>query len=284
MNGRLFSFHNGSAPRVMDRAQYYTTEDSAALDSTSPGSFIEFQHTLEALFAEGVIQSSRERLRDLAIYLQDRQESERQHIAREIHDELGQGLTILKMDVAWLSKRLVTGPQVCQERLSEMTIQLDALIKTLRQLASELRPAILDDLGLTAAIEWQLQNVEQRTGLAYTLTRPPEDLVLDSSRAIAVFRIFQEALTNVLRHAEATTVDVQVIQYSDTILLKVIDDGQGMLLDSLPGCTSLGLLNMCERAHLWGGEVTIESEMGRGTTVTVWIPYDPIETLHHRPS
>ena len=284
MNEKLFGFHNDSAPKVMDGAQCYATENSAALDRPSSGSFIEFQHTLEALFAEGVRQSSRERLRELAMYLQDRQETERQHIAREIHDELGQGLTILKMDVAWLSKCLATGPQAWQERLAEMTTELDALIKTLRRLATELRPAILDDLGLTAAIEWLLQNVEQRTGLAYTLALPAEDLVLDSSRAIAVFRIFQEALTNVLRHAEATTVDVQLIQYPDIIVLKVMDDGQGMCLDSLPGCTSLGLLNMCERAHLWGGEVTIESETGMGTTVTVWMPCDPIEKLYHSAS
>ncbi len=222
--------------------------------------------------AEEDLRHSQTRLLNLAMHLQDRQEEERQHIAREFHDEMGQGLTILKMDVAWLAKRLRTLPQAWQDRLAAMTTQIDGLVRTVRRISTALRPEILDDLGLTAAIEWQLEEVKQRTSLAYTLLLPTQEVVVEPMCATAVFRIFQEALTNVLRHAEATAVTVRVTQDPEVLLLEVVDNGEGISPDRLANGTALGLLNMRERAQLWDGDVAIQGEQGVGTTVTVRMP------------
>jgi two-component system, NarL family, sensor histidine kinase UhpB len=141
--------------------------------------------------AEQRLRSFQEQLRDLATHLQDRQEEERRCIAREIHDELAQTLTALKIDVSWLMRRLAKAPEALQERLKEMSALIDALVNSVRRIGTELRPDILDDLGLTAAIEWQLQEVHKRTGMDYKLSLPSEDIPLDQARATAMFRIFQ---------------------------------------------------------------------------------------------
>jgi two-component system, NarL family, sensor histidine kinase UhpB len=225
--------------------------------------------------AEQTLRSFQEQLRDLATHLQERQEEERRCIAREIHDDLAQTLTALKIDTSWLMRRLDKAPRAVQERLKEMGALLDTLVSSVRRIGTELRPDVLDDLGLTAAIEWQLQDVHKRTGMDYELSLPSEDIPLDQGRATAMFRIFQEALTNVLRHAEASKVVVRVMQHADALLLEVADDGKGITPEQLTDRTSLGLLSMRERALLWGGELTIQGKAGEGTRVTVRIPYAP---------
>jgi signal transduction histidine kinase len=221
---------------------------------------------------EAALRSSQQQLRHLATHLQNRQEEERRHIAREIHDELGQALTTLKIDVSWLSRRAATASQPWQECLSRISSQLETVINVVRRISTALRPGVLDDLGLTAALEWQLQDVRKRTGLAYQLTLPLEEVDVEPARTTAVFRIFQEALTNVLRHAEATSVAVQVTQDDDALLLEVADNGKGISPNQVADHTALGLLGMRERAHLWGGDVTIEGTPGVGTTVRVRMP------------
>src|SRR5919108_232962 len=197
--------------------------------------------------AEQTLRSFQEQLRDLATHLQERQEEERRCIAREIHDELAQTLTALKIDISWLMRRLDKAPRAVQERLKEMGALLDTLVNSVRRIGTELRPDVLDDLGLTAAIEWALQEMHKRTGMPYELSLPPEDIPLDQGRATAMFRIFQEALTNVLRHAEASKVVVRVMQHADALLLEVADDGKGITPAQLTDRTSLGLLSMRER-------------------------------------
>jgi PAS domain S-box-containing protein len=223
--------------------------------------------------AEQTLRSFQEQLRDLATHLQERQEEERRCIAREIHDELAQTLTALKIDTSWLMRRLDKAPRAVQERLKEMGALLETLVNSVRRIGTELRPDVLDDLGLTAAIEWQLQDVHKRTGIDYELSLPSEDIPLDQGRATAMFRIFQEALTNVLRHAEASKAVVRVMQQADALLLEVADDGKGITPEQLTDRTSLGLLSMRERALLWGGELTIQGKAGEGTRVTVRLPY-----------
>jgi len=231
--------------------------------------------------AELAIQQSREQLRALATHLQNQQE-ERRRIAREIHDELALALTVLKIDVAWLSNRWRRADAACRDRLRRMAALLDGLICAVRRIGTELRPEILDDLGLTATIEWQLQEVRKRTGMAYELALPEEDILLEQARATAMFRIFQEALTNVLRHASARRVVVQLSQHPDGLVLEVTDDGKGITPSRLTDRSSLGLLSMRERAHLLGGEVTIQSKAGEGTKVTLRMPYEAMSQTGSR--
>jgi PAS domain S-box-containing protein len=225
--------------------------------------------------AEHALRLSREQLRALATHLQNRQEEERRRIAREIHDELAQVLTVLKIDVAWLSARLGVADSSDRKRLQDMTRLLDTLVQSVRRIGTELRPDILDDLGLTAAIEWQLQEVCKRTGMEYTLTLPAEEIAIQQAHTTAMFRIFQEALTNVLRHANARKITVRLIQQSEALLLEVGDNGKGITPSQLGDRNAFGLLSMRERAHLWGGYVTIQGKPGQGTVVTLQMPYHP---------
>jgi len=221
---------------------------------------------------EQTLRGVQQRLWELAARLQERQENERRYIAREIHDELAQGLTGLKLDVYWLNNHLSDESAKQQERLRAMERQLDRLMTALRRIGTALRPEILDDLGLAAAMEWQLQEVCQRANLRYHLTLSPGDLEVVPEQATALFRIFQEALTNVVRHAEARRVEVWLHRQGDEWVLAIHDDGKGIAADRLADCTSLGLLSMRERAQLWGGDVNITGNARTGTTVTVHLP------------
>jgi PAS domain S-box-containing protein len=223
--------------------------------------------------AEQEVRHSREQLRALATHLQNQQEEERRRIAREIHDELAQAMTVMKIDVAWLANQLRSADPRYRERLQDISALLDGLVSSVRRIGTELRPGILDDLGLTAAIEWQLQEVHKRTGLAYELRLPDEDIALDQAHATGMFRIFQEALTNVVRHASACKVTVLLMPQPDALVLQVADDGKGITPGQLADRGSLGLLGMRERAHLLGGKVTIQGKAGEGTTVTLQMPY-----------
>ncbi len=234
--------------------------------------------------AEKQMRDSREQLRALAAYLQSVREEERARIAREVHDELGQTLTGLKVDLTWLERKMteVGGagelPQ-CEERLRELPGRVDAIIGTVRKIATELRPPVLDDLGLEAAIEWQIQEFEKRTGITCRFHSSLKRADLDPDRATAVFRIFQETLTNVVRHAHATQVNIYLREEEDKLILEVQDNGRGLTGRELSGSKSLGLLGMRERATMLDGEVNIIGRQGKGTTVGVRIPIHRPEEL-----
>jgi signal transduction histidine kinase len=225
--------------------------------------------------AETDLRITSEQLRALSARLQSAREEEGTRISREIHDELGSMLTGLKWDLEEISKMLFTSPG--ESQLAVMREQVRALIKvtdmsvsTLRRIASELRPSVLDDLGLAPAIEWQAQQFQARTGIVCESSL--ENIQLSAEQSTAVFRIFQEALTNVLRHARATRVDINIIEENGYFVLTVSDNGIGMKDGKLAGTESLGLLGMSERAHLIGGEVNITSAAGQGTVVTLRVP------------
>jgi signal transduction histidine kinase len=222
------------------------------------------------LFEE--VRAGREQLRNLTGYLQTAREEERAYIAREIHDEFGQALTALKMDLAWLTKRLPAGSLPLAEKAGDMSDLIDSTIQTVRRVATELRPGLLDDLGLAAAIEWQAQELTERTGINCELYLGDEDIVLERDLATAIFRIFQETLTNVARHAEATEVRVELEDSPDELVLIVRDNGKGIAPSQVADPRSLGLIGMRERAHSWGGDVTFQSLPGQGTVVTVRAP------------
>ena len=227
--------------------------------------------------AEQDLRNSREELRALAAHLQCVREEERTAIAREIHDELGQSLTGFKMDLAWMRHRLsATDGELNRrpllEKLGELVLGLDDAADLVRKLCTELRPGILDDLGLLPAVEWQAREFSKRTGLPCTVQFEAEQLDLNTDRSTALFRIFQEILTNVTRHAQASRVEASMRQAEGQAVLEVADNGRGIDPAKLAGKNSLGLLGMRERAHLLGGDVTIVGRPGQGTTVTVKIP------------
>src|SRR6266516_2764569 len=227
--------------------------------------------------AETQLRDSREQLRALAAYLQSVREEERTRIARQVHDELGQTLTVLKMDLAWLNKRMAEVSdsddlKQFEEKLKELPGHVDASIATVRKIATELRPQIVDDLGLEAAVEWQVQEFEKRTGIKCRFTCSLKHVDLGPDRTTAVFRIFQETLTNIVRHADATQVNIHLRAEGDKLVLEVQDNGRGMTGRELSGTRSLGLLGMRERATMLDGEVNIIGRQGKGTTVAVRIP------------
>jgi len=204
-------------------------------------------------------------------------------MALEIHDEVAQLLTILQIDIAWLMDQCPVSSEI-HARLRSMSAQVDDLDQAVHRIATELRPRLLDDLGLLAAIEWQLEEVQRRTGLTYALQVPSEvETRLDADRTTALFRIFQEALTNVVRHAEASRVKVRVHQDAEGLCLEIIDNGKGFTVTPQSQRNALGLLGMHERAHLWGGDVTIETQPGSGTTVIVRMPYQAAEDAEASP-
>ena len=227
--------------------------------------------------AEAELRITSEHLRALSARLQAAREAEGTRIAREIHDELGSVLTGLKWDLEEIGRMLSTQPG--QSQLAVMLEKVRALIKlidlsvsTLRRIASELRPSILDDLGLVAAIEWQAQQFQGRTGIVCVCDCVLDKVELTEEQSTAVFRILQEALTNVLRHAQATKVDIKTDKENGYFVLSVSDNGKGMTESEKSEQQSLGILGMRERAHLVGGEVSITSAQGRGTVVTVRVP------------
>lgn len=215
------------------------------------------------------LKESEDKLRRLAAHLISVREEERAHIAREIHDELGQVLTGLKMEVTWLAKRLREKPLI--EKTDSMCKLIDTTVQTVRKIATGLRPEMLDDMGLIAAVGWQAKEFQKRTGIRCRAKLPPE-VKLDIDVSTTMFRIFQEILTNVARHSRATRVDMELTIAEDKVGLEVVDNGVGIADSDLNGKKSLGLLGMHERALLFGGEVKITGTPGHGTRVSVSIP------------
>ncbi|MGH7702340.1 MAG: PAS domain-containing sensor histidine kinase [Gemmatimonadales bacterium] len=222
--------------------------------------------------AAAELEQSRAELRALADRIQTTREEERTRIAREIHDELGQALTALKFDLAWMERQSGTnsgGFRVGDQK--SITERIDQTMEIVRRIASDLRPSVLDQLGLDAAIEWLVQESAKRTGVAVRLQA--EELPrLPEQVASHAFRIIQEALTNVTRHSNATQVDVTVRHRGGTVILGVEDNGIGILPKSLSGSGSLGLVGMRERAVACGGTLLVRGEPGKGTTIVVQIP------------
>jgi signal transduction histidine kinase len=221
---------------------------------------------------EDEFRRSTDQLRELSARLESVREEERTHISRVIHDELGQTLTGIKMDVAWLQRHLDGQQPALLEKTQAMSDLIDTTIQTVRRISSELRPGILDDLGLVATIEWQLQEFQTRSGIQGKLISAPEETTLDADGATTAFRIFQEILTNVARHAQATQVEVTLEESAAFLTLQIQDNGRGMTESEINSPKSIGLLGMQERARLRAGEVQFQGTPGKGTTVTVRLP------------
>lgn len=233
------------------------------------GFLLTMRDVTEAYREQETLRHSLEELRDLASHLHAVREAERGRIAQEMHDELGQTLTCLRMEISALLQD--GSPADARETKQLLLGQLDAAIRSMRRLSTELRPRILDELGLSAAVEWQADEFQSRTGIACSLQQPLPEVALDKERSSALFRIFQEALTNVARHSGATRVDVLLAQTPDGITLDIQDDGCGFD-PQRSDRRSMGLLGMRERAISFGGRVEVASTPGHGTRVRVSIP------------
>ena len=225
------------------------------------------RHEAEAAHAQAQLRALGQRLESI-------REDERARVAREVHDELGQSLTGLKMDLALLGADLPPEAPAAA-RLAAMDELVSRTIDAVRRIAYELRPAVLDTLGLVAAIEWQTLEFERKTGIRCELVIPQDEPQIGAERAAALFRIYQEILTNIARHAGATQVDVCFTLPAGNLLLEVADNGRGFDAADAQGRASLGLLGMRERAGEFGGIVDIVSHPGRGTRITVAVPLRP---------
>ena len=225
--------------------------------------------------AEQALRASSEQFRKLAAHLLSVREEERARISREVHDELGQSLTAVKMDLAWLAGRLPRSNGEMLKRIRSTGQLADSIIQSIRRISTELRPPVLD-LGLAAAVEWQVQEFQARSGVQCKVRLLIREVVT-SNASTAMFRIFQETLTNIARHAGATRVEVVLQKQRDRLALLIHDNGRGFD-QADPGLSkSLGLLGMRERAAILGGQVNIKSAAGKGTTVTAWIPLPTLE-------
>jgi signal transduction histidine kinase len=222
--------------------------------------------------AEDALRCSVDELRALAGRLQSVREEERTRLAREIHDELGQALTGIKLESAFLIRELPADAKHQSSRAASIGRLADATIQAVRRISTELRPGVLDDLGLVAAVEWAAGEFEDRTGTKCQLDLSQDDIVIDRERATALFRILQETLTNVARHANATHVTGRLANENGSLVLEIHDNGKGIGEEELSAGRSLGIMGMRERALLLGGELAISGAPGRGTTVKVRIP------------
>ena len=236
-------------------------------------SVITYTHDItEKRRVEIELESSRQELRELSSYLQSIREEERTVIAREIHDELGQQLTGLKMDIFWLSNKIIPAGEPVQHKIKDIFELIDGIIDSVRRIAAELRPSTLDNLGLAEAMEWQSTEFANRTGLQIQFQSGIQDLAIPPDLATGLFRIYQEALTNIIRHAGAATVSATLELEMDWLILKIRDDGRGFDPGKLRNKKTWGLLGMKERALMMGGKYEIASGPMEGTCIIVSVP------------
>lgn len=221
---------------------------------------------------ESELLKSGENLRNLAIHLQSIREEERKNISREIHDELGQVLTVLKIQTSLLEKKISPDHPELKDKFSSIANIIDSSVESVQKICEKLRPGILDDLGLLAAMEWQVDEFSKRTKINCILDLPDEDIVLESEKKIAVFRIFQEALTNAARHSNASKIKLSMKLNYDKLILTIKDNGKGITQNQVNNPRSLGILGMKERALILGGNLDIRSTMGSGTLVNLELP------------
>jgi PAS domain S-box-containing protein len=228
------------------------------------------QDISESKRAEAELLEKNEQLRNLSAHLQDILEEERANIAREIHDELGERLTGIRLDISWIESHL--SDSCIKDRFPALIKVVDDTIKTVRKISTELRPSLLDDFGLVDAIEWQATEFEKRTGITCKVKSFVKQTLTNKKIEITLFRIFQESLTNILRHASAREISVQLLLAENTVELSIADDGVGMDLNTVKSKKTLGLMGMKERVYMVDGEYNITSNVGKGTTITVSVP------------
>jgi two-component system sensor histidine kinase UhpB len=267
-----FRRQDGSYASVLDRG--YLIHNAAGKRTRVVGGICDIS---ERRRAEEALEGSRRQLRALTARLQSGREEERANVAREIHDELGQVLTAIKMNLAWVERKLgetehSTALNPLLERVVESAEMADSAIKNVQRIATDLRPDVLDNLGLAEALQQEAHRFQQRGGAACELQLTAESLNLPALVATAAFRVFQEALTNVARHAKATLVRIRLHADAEKLVLEVEDNGLGIRPEATVGSHSLGILGMQERASVLGGELSVSPVLPHGTKVTLRLP------------
>jgi len=218
------------------------------------------------------LEESRELLRNLTEHLQSTREAEKIRISREIHDDLGHTLAILRMDLSWLKKRLPQDEPTLLDKVDSISGSVALAIQKVKAISAGLRPGLLDDLGLAAAIEWQADEVQNLSGIKCKFTSNPTEIILDRDRSTVIFRSFQQLLSNVVAHARATQVEVRLTQTSDSVSLEVRDNGIGIRQEQIHNPKSFGIIGIQERLYFLGGELEICGTYGKGTKARVTIP------------
>jgi PAS domain S-box-containing protein len=273
MTGNEYSFEyriinkNGDELWISEHIQ--STTDENGVISYIDGTIYDIT---KRKLAEIELKESRSVLRALTEHFESVRESEKKELAHEIHDDLGHALTILKLDLAWLQNKKYLREDTLQERVLEMSHQIDQIIKKVRYISTELRPSILDHFGIIAAIEWKASEFQKRTAIRCRLSIEANDIEMDEHTSTVVFRIFQETLTNAARHANPSRIDINVFIDNGVFNLSISDNGVGMKPESLKNNNSLGLVGIRERAKFISGEVFINSVVNYGTTVTLKVP------------
>jgi two-component system sensor histidine kinase UhpB len=223
------------------------------------------------IFEEKLKQKTNQ-LRNLASKLQSIREEERKMISREIHDELGQMLTVLKIQISLLSNK-ISNNDIIKSKFKSVEKLIDNSIESVQKISSKLRPGLLDELGLIPAIEWQTQDFMEKTGIDCECILPKEEIILEQEKSTALFRIFQESIFNTARHANASKIFINLREANNDLVLEIIDNGKGITQNQINDPKSLGLLGMKERALILGGFVEIKSSMNNGTLVKAVIPF-----------
>lgn len=219
------------------------------------------------------LQQSQQQLRELYSRVQSTQEKDRKHISREIHDELGTALTALKYDLAWIQRKLINPSAVIVKKISTMSGAIDSIIETVQKICTQLRPGLLDDMGLAAAMEWQANKFAKMAEIACK-TDFDEMINLNQDHATLLFRIFQELLTNILRHANASRIQISLKQHDSKAILEVTDNGVGITKEQISDNNSLGLIGIHERVTIYGGSFEIKGTAKKGTIAKVILPIE----------
>jgi signal transduction histidine kinase len=219
------------------------------------------------------LEASAVELRDLTQHLEKVRETERSSIARDLHDDLGQKLTSINMDIIWLKSRIGVQSRIVEKKFQQMQILMNDTIDSIQKISFGLRPSILDDLGLQSAIIWQLREFSKSSGIGVKSFFSPKDQVIDNQISLAIFRIVQEALTNILRHSGASDVEINIKSTKKIIQVLIRDNGKGIEQDQIENNKSFGLIGMRERVKANGGEIKITGHSGTGTEIFVKIPF-----------
>lgn len=256
-------------------ANFFTTDIVQLLDALSADLSFALDFIAEAEHrrqAEQDLLDSRSQLRELSAYLQSVREEERTRISRELHDELGQSLTAIRIGLGVIETQREMSQEQWLDTVHSLKGIADSTVETVQRIAADLRPLILDELGLPSAIDWLLESFSERTGIAYELLLPASPLAFSREISTAIFRILQEALTNVSRHSHATLVIVEVKEFEGMVTLKITDNGKGIEPAIASSGRSLGLIGMRERAYMLGGNLKIQGKPGAGSSIEVQLP------------
>jgi len=252
---------------------YVMKDNLARLPSAIQNAMTAYDLVRKQKVANRELEASRRLLRRLAAHLQNAREEERERFARDLHDDLGSGMAALKIDLKWLIKRLGGKDPEADEKLSGMTRLIDGAIASVRQVITEMRPSMIDDLGLMATIEWQLDEFGKRNHVKVELDRNCDDFSFENKDYdISIFRIFQEALNNIAKHAEASKVIVTVMDEGEAFIVEISDDGRGFDMNTRSNKDSFGIISMSERVLVMDGEIDVVSTPGNGTLVKLSVP------------